>query len=141
MAAALAVHIARPDHQRAIDKAAIIDKQILVRKAASTEEDPLRSLTEAELVAKAEVTLDLMAEAAKDRPSDMKMLGVRRLRGGDIIVIHVEPVQAGRWLRKPDVLREFEKHFGGTTEACARVHTVIVELVHSGEYNAACCPS
>jgi hypothetical protein len=126
MAAAMAAQITRPEHQRSINRAANIEKQILIRKAAGTQEDQLSKLTEAQLLQKAEIAIEQMGEAAGDRPGNMRIMGVKRLRGGDVVV-QVEPEEGGRWLRKPEVLKLFESRFSGTSEACARVHMVIVE--------------
>jgi hypothetical protein len=68
-----------PAHESVITCGEITAKQILIQKDPNSADNALETLTEKELVAKANTTLDLMGLEAADKPQDTTFVGAKKL--------------------------------------------------------------
>jgi hypothetical protein len=80
--------------------------------------------TEAELVAKAEITLKLIMEEGETPPVPVSFVGDFRTRTG-VIIYMLNTGAAAEWLRRPDTLRLFKEKFGGSAEVRAKHFNII----------------
>ena len=70
---------AQADHAEVIMRGNTMDKQILIQKDKDATENALDSLTEKDLVIKANTTLDPMGMAGMDKPCHTSFIGVKKL--------------------------------------------------------------
>jgi hypothetical protein len=88
-------------------------RQILIESAPGMpEEQGLTSLTEAELVVKANTAFDLMDIEKEQAPAVFRFVAAKKLtRGG--VLLNLNSVEAASWIRRPDVREAFMGKFGG----------------------------
>lgn len=113
-------------HPTNLARARIQERQIVIDKDPSAPSDNLEDLTERELVAKANETIEMMRGQLGEEGNDASMIGAKRLKNGGILY-ELNSSGAAQWIRQE---REcFEKHFGGTSIIKDRVVAVLVENV------------
>lgn len=100
-------------------------RQILIDKLPGSN-STLDKLTELELVAKANLTLDCMGLEATDRPEGTEFVSVRRLANGGV-VYDLTSSAAAEWLRREDVRKAFLHHFGSASTMKDRAYYIIGE--------------
>jgi hypothetical protein len=103
------------------------DRQILITTAGSTS---LSDMSEKELVAKANMTINLMGMASADRPDpehDM-FVSAQKLQRGDILYV-IRTGQGAAWLRRVGVREAFISNFGSPVLIQKRVHRLVIENV------------
>lgn len=127
-AAPLPPTIVPPQHATAVTQGNTKSRQLYVQPTPNEEEDPLKDLSEKELVAKANMALDLMGLAASDAPEGTTFVGARRLRTG-AIQYQLNLEDAAEWLRDEEVLKSFMEHFGGASIARAQLLYTVAEFV------------
>jgi PBP1b-binding outer membrane lipoprotein LpoB len=95
---AVAVHQhTHPDCTALIAKGHTADRQILIQKDCDATDNALESLTEKDLVTKANTMLDLMGWEGLNKPQNTKFLGVKKLCGGSILY-QMNSADVAMWL-------------------------------------------
>jgi hypothetical protein len=117
-----------PAHEAMIAKGDQSAKQLLIRKRPNTTDNALDILTELELVAKANTTLDLMDTEAHEMPPGTAFVGARKLRNGSILY-QLNTYDAGSWLSQTDVQKAFMDCYGGSSNMQSKLSYVIAEFV------------
>lgn len=117
-----------PTHESVIARGEQSAKQIMIRKNPDTTDNVLGSLTEKELVTKANTTLDLMGAEACDMPPGTAFVGARKLRNGDILY-QLNTNDAKTWLTQTDTQKAFIANYGGTSNIQSKLYYVIAEFV------------
>lgn len=115
-------------HEYAIAKGNQAAKQFLIRKNPSATDNALDSLTELELVAKANTTIDLMDKTALEMPPDTVFVGARKLRNGNVLY-QLNSYNAGGWMSQPEVQKAFMDSYGGSSHIQSKLQYVIAEFV------------
>jgi hypothetical protein len=114
-----------PQHDEVIARTHSREKQVLIDDTGSTTEN----MTERELVAKANMTIELMVTQAADKPEGEKLfLSAKRLARGGVLYLMVS-TEAARWMRQSDVKRAFEEKYGGQAQIKDRGYNIILEYV------------
>jgi len=103
-------------------------KQILIQKDHNTTDNALKSLTEKDLVTKANTALDLMGWEELDKLQHTTFIGAKKLRSGSILY-QLNSKDAATWLQVPNVQKSFMAKFGGTSNIRNKLHYVIVKFV------------
>ena len=85
-----------PAHKAIIAKGEQSAKQILIQKDPKSTDNALNSLTEKELVVKANTTLELMDTDSLEMPRGATFVGAKKLRNGNVIY-QVNTNDAGTW--------------------------------------------
>ena len=106
------------------------NKQMLIQRDLNSTDNMLYSLTEKELVAKANMALDLMGMQATDRPAGTTFIGAKKLRNGNILY-QLNTQDVANWFKQANVKRAFMENFDGTSN----IHN---KLFYSGSKN---CPN
>jgi hypothetical protein len=117
-----------PAHEAIIAKGDQSAKQILIRKDPKSTDNALASLSEKELVAKANATLDLMDTESLEMPPGTTFVGAKKLRNGNVLY-QLNTSDAGNWIKREDVQKEFMENYGGTANMQNKLHYVIAEFV------------
>ena len=133
-AAAVATQLTKPMHMEAISRGDARDRQIVIT-LVSVDVQPLKSLTEKEIIEKANLAITNMNIGVLTPPEGTKFIGARKLNSGDTI-LSTNSQEAGKWIRKKDVLKQFNEHFGSTTTAQANVYLVVLETYRSRSIQA-----
>jgi len=116
------------DHAEVITRGNTTDKQIMVQKDKDATDNALDSLTEKDLVVKANTALDLMGMSGMDKPRHTTFIGAKKLRNGNVLY-QLNTKEAAAWLRAPDVQKAFMEKYGGTSNIRNKLHYVIAEFV------------
>ena len=116
------------DHAEVITRGNTADKQILIQKDKNATDNVLDSLSEKDLVAKANTALDLMGMAGLDRPRHATFIGAKKLRNGSVLY-QMNTKEAAAWLRALDVQKAFMDNYGGTSNMRNKLHYIIAEFV------------
>jgi hypothetical protein len=125
------VHVSA-QHEEVMARTHDREKYILLDKAGTTDGGVADGMTEKELVAKANMAVELMGVQAEDRPGGGKIfVGAQRMIKGGVLYL-MESVEAARWMRNPDVREAFLKHYGGEVEIREKGFAVILEYVPVG---------
>jgi uncharacterized membrane-anchored protein YhcB (DUF1043 family) len=90
------------------------DKQMLIQTDLNNANNTLNSLTEKELVTKANTALDLMGIEATNRPTDTSFIGAKKLRNSNILY-QLNTQDAENWFKQPDVKCVFTAKFDRTS--------------------------
>jgi hypothetical protein len=117
-----------PAHAAIIAKGEQSAKQILVQKDPKSTDNALSDLTEKELVAKANTTLELMDTEALEMPPGVAFVGAKKLRNGNVLY-QLNTHDAGNWIKSEDVQKVFMESYGGTASMQNKIHYVIAEFV------------
>jgi gas vesicle protein len=117
-----------PTHASVITRGEITDKQILIQKDPKATDNVLESLTEKDLVAKANTALDLMGIEAADKPPETTFVGARKLCNGNILY-QLNNRDAAIWLKQTDVQNAFIANYGGTSNIRNKLYYVLAEFV------------
>lgn len=118
-----------PKHSEVLAKAQGRERQVLVDWEERAGDEATNSMTEKELVKKANTTIELMGIEAEDRPNQGEMfVGAQRLQKGGILYL-MASTEAAEWIRKSDVKTAFLRHFGGPARIRDRGHDIILEYV------------
>ena len=115
-------------HLTVITRGETNDKQILIQKDANANSNALDSLTEKDLVTKANTALDLMGIEAADQPKDTKFVGAKKLRNGNVLY-QLDTAEAAKWLRQPEVQKAFIERYGGTSNIQNKLFYTVAEFV------------
>jgi len=126
-AAATQQHI-HPDCTTIIAKGQNMAKQILIQKDQNITDNALESLTEKDLVMKANMALDLMGYKSLNRPHQTMFIRAKKLRNGSI-TYQLNSEEAAIWLQSPDVQKSFMAHFRGTSNIRNKLYYRIAEFV------------
>ena len=116
------------DHAEVITRGHTTDKQILIQKDKDATDNALDSLTEKDLVVKANTALDLMGKAGMNKPRHTSFIGAKKLRNGNVLY-QLNSKDAATWLREPEVQKAFMEKYGGTSNIRNKLHYVIAEFV------------
>ena len=111
-----------------ITRGDITDKQILIQKDPNTTNNTLESLSEKDLVAKANTTLDLMGMEAAEKPPGAAFVGAKKLRNGNVLY-QLNSKDAADWMKEPEVQTAFMANYGGTASIQNKLFYVIAEFV------------
>lgn len=111
-----------------ITRGEITNKQILIQKDPNTTNNTLESLSEKDLVAKANMTLDLMGIEAADKPPGTTFVGAKKLRNGNVLY-QLNSKDAADWMKELEVQTAFMVNYGGTANIWNKLFYVIAEFV------------
>lgn len=115
-------------HADAVAKIEMLKRQVVVNKATAEGADPFAGLTEKEVLAKAQMAVELMAADGEERAREVSFLHARRTsRGGAILV--TQTVESAKWLREEANIGKFAEKMGGSCVARADACMVIAEYV------------
>jgi hypothetical protein len=117
-----------PAHEAIIAKGYQSDKQILIRKDPAAADNALATLSEIELVTKANTTIDLMGEDNFDMPPGTAFVGAKKLRNGNVIY-QLNTADAGTWINQTEVQKAFMENYGGTGKIQSNLYYVVAEFV------------
>jgi len=117
-----------PDCTAIIAKGQNTAKQILIQKDQNATDNALESLTEKDLVTKANTVLNLMGYKGLDRPYQTMFIRAKKLRNRSI-TYQLNSEEAAVWLQSPDVQKSFMAHFGGTSNIQNKLYYGIAEFV------------
>jgi hypothetical protein len=116
------------EHAATIAKGDMRERQIVVQTDSQASAQSLTSLTEKELVEKANIALELMTTDPREKPAGATFVSALKTKTGSVIyTLNSEP--AARYLRKDKTMREFIRSYGGTSTAAPRTCQLIVEFV------------
>ena len=115
-------------HEAIIAKGEQTAKQILIQKDPKSNDDTLGNLTEKELVAKANATLELMDTEPLEMPPGVVFVGAKKMRNGNILY-QLNSHDAGTWIKREDVQKTFMENYGGTGKMQNKLHYVVAEFV------------
>ena len=105
------------------------ERQIILSTKNQKENEVAAGLkTEAELLAKAEMMLKLMAEEGESPPTHAEFIGGFRTRTGAIIYT-LNTSKAAKWIKSPDILWLFKEKYGGSAEARSKHFNVLALYV------------
>ncbi|KAF9490684.1 hypothetical protein BDN71DRAFT_1511091 [Pleurotus eryngii] len=104
-------------------------RQIVIQRTAgvSSEDYDLSKLSESELLEKAKIALDGV-KGMKECPSDIKFLGARRLRGGDVTLL-MGSAESRLWLSQTLATEAFMAGFHCMSKVRTPMLTVVAEYV------------
>jgi hypothetical protein len=74
------------------------------------------------------MALDLMGWDGLDKPQYTSFIGVKKLRNGSVLY-QMNSEESAAWLQCPDIQKSFMAHFGGTSNTCNKLFSVIAEFV------------
>jgi hypothetical protein len=117
-----------PAHESVVARGKLTVKQIMIQKDPNITNNVLESLTEKDLVAKANTTLDLMGVEAADKLRGTMFVGAKKLKNGNVLY-QLNSMDAGHWIKQPDVQKAFVANYGGTSNIQTKLHYVIAEFV------------
>ena len=100
----------------------------MIQKDPNATDNALESLTEKDLVAKANTTLDLMGMAAANKPPCMVFVGAKKLKNGNVLY-QLNSMDAGYWIQQQEVQKAFMANYRGTSNIQNKLHYVIAEFV------------
>jgi hypothetical protein len=103
-------------------------KQILISKRFITGINTLRDLTEAQLVAKAGMAIELLKNTGADLPVNMAIISARKLTHGGILY-ELNNQESAAWLNTPGNRSSFLEHFGAEVIIKDRSYQLIIENV------------
>jgi len=103
-------------------------RQILIDRRSLDQLTPLKALTEAELVAKATITIELLRKEGKEVPQDLSFLSARRLPHGGILY-ELNSTQSAKWFQTPSNRSTFINFFGNDVTIKDRSFHILVENV------------
>ncbi|KAG1794808.1 uncharacterized protein HD556DRAFT_1236238, partial [Suillus plorans] len=103
-------------------------RQILIDRRSFGEIDTLRGLTEAELVAKAKLTLELVEKDGVPIPQGLTFQSARRLPHGGILY-ELDSAESAQWLNTPTHRGKFAVNFGPNATIKDRSFNILVENV------------
>ena len=115
------------EHQATMAKGTLQRRQILLDGIEGVK-TAANSLTERELVEKANLVLEGMGIMASDKPMGMKFVTAKKLRNGGV-VLEMDSEAAANWLRRKDVRSRFAESFGGSAQIKDRTFQVVVQYV------------
>ena len=96
-----------------ITRGDITDKQILIQKDPNTTNNTLESLSEKDLVAKVNMTLDLMGMEAAEKPPGAAFIGAKKLRNSNMLY-QLNSKGTADWMKEPEVQTAFMVNYSGT---------------------------
>lgn len=117
-----------PAHEAIIARGEQTAKQILIQRDPKSADESLSNLTEKELVAKANTTLELMDTDSLEMPPGVAFIGAKKMRNGNILY-QLNTHDAGHWIQTEDVQKSFMENYGGTARMQNKLHYVIAEFV------------
>jgi hypothetical protein len=115
-------------HATVVSNGETSDKQILIQKDPNTTDNALDSLTERDLVTKANTAIDLMGIEAADAPTGTAFVGAKKLRNGNILY-HFNMRDAAIWFNQSGVQQAFLAKYGGTSNIKNKLFYVVAEFV------------
>jgi hypothetical protein len=115
-----------PQHAITIAKGISMQRQILIDKAPDATTNGLSSLTEKELVLKANLAIGFMEDDAM--PEDTAFVGATKLKNGGAL-LQLNTNKAADWLRGEKATASFLEQMGGTSTIKSRQWNTIVEFV------------
>jgi transcriptional regulator of met regulon len=101
-------------------------RQILIDRRTTQEVNSLRELTEAELVAKATLTLELIAKEGTEIPPKLSFISARRLPHGGILY-ELDSTESAKWFETPANRGTFLANFGNNVTIKDRSYNILVE--------------
>lgn len=126
-AAAVGIHL-HPAHTTTIARGDARSRQVLVDKAPGANTSGLEELSEKELVEKARMAYEQMAQTNVDNVPPVQFVGARKLRNGGVIYETGTP-EAAQWLKSGTNMTSFLQVFSATSIIKHRAYSVIVEYV------------
>lgn len=117
-----------PAHEAIVAKGYQSAKQIIIRKDPKSADNALTNLSEIELVAKANTTIDLMGTENFDMPPGTAFVGAKKLRNGNIMYL-LNTHDAGNWINQTEVQKAFMESYGGSANIQSSLYYVIAEFV------------
>lgn len=103
-------------------------RHILVDRHSPVHPNSLRELTEAQLVKKASLAIELMEKESIETPKELTFISARRLQHGGILYELNSP-EAAAWFNTPANKSQFLNHFGPEIVIKERTFHVLVENV------------
>ncbi|KAG2128238.1 hypothetical protein DEU56DRAFT_714620, partial [Suillus clintonianus] len=103
-------------------------KQILIDRRSYGEIDTLRELTEAELVTKAKLAIELVEKDGVTIPSGLSFQSARRLPHGGILY-ELNSVTSAQWFNSPAHRGKFTANFGANATIKDRAFNILIENV------------
>jgi len=117
-----------PAHELVVARGELTVKQILIQKDPGATDNALESLTEKDLVAKANTTLDLMGIEVADKPPGTAFIGAKKLKNSNVLY-QLNSMDAGYWIKQTDVQKAFITNYSGTSNIQNKLHYVIAEFM------------
>jgi hypothetical protein len=117
-----------PTHEAVIARGEQSAKQILIKKDPKIADNVLSSLSEKELVTKANTTLNLMDTESLEMPPGTAFVGAKKLRNGNVLY-QLNTNDAGNWIKQSEVQKAFMDSYGGTSNMQNKLHYAIAEFV------------
>jgi hypothetical protein len=111
----------------------ITDKQILIQKDPNTTNNALETLSEKDLVAKANTTLDLMSIKAADKLEGTTFVGTQKLHNSNGLY-QLNSKNAVDWVKQLDVQAAFTANYGSMSNIQDKLFYVIAEFVPTTFY-------
>lgn len=129
-AATAAMGISIQNHARVMARGEEAERQVVVTAKDRNKEAAAGLKTEAELIAKADMTIKLMEEAGEKPPArtHVKFVGGFRAKTGAIIYI-LNSKEAANWLKHTDRLKMFNEKFGDSAQTHAKLFNLIAYYV------------
>jgi hypothetical protein len=105
-----------PQHAAVVTQGNAKSQQIYVQTNPGMDNNGLKDLTKKELVAKAQIALNLMGLGASDTLEGTTFIGAKKLRTG-AIQYQLSSESSMEWIQDKAVMASFMEHFGGTSTA------------------------
>jgi gas vesicle protein len=103
-------------------------RQIMIDRRSPIHVNSLRELTEAQLVAKATLAIELMEKEGANIPKDLNFISARRLPHGGVLYELNSPEMV-KWFNSPANRSQFLEHFGPEITIKDRSFPVLIENV------------
>jgi len=115
-------------HLTVITRGETNNKQILIQKDVNANSNNLDSLTEKDLVVKANMALDLMGIEAANQPNNTKFIGAKKLQNSNVLY-QLDTVEAAKWMKQPEVQKAFMEWYGDTSHIQNKLLYTVAEFV------------
>ncbi|KIK82764.1 hypothetical protein PAXRUDRAFT_14667 [Paxillus rubicundulus Ve08.2h10] len=112
-------------HRDILAKSKAITRQVLINSGPNQN---LHTLTEKELVAKANIALGLLKDNSEDLPEDMTFFSTRKLRNSTTI-FEVDRPESAEWLKETDNRQSFLAQFDANAYFIDKSFKTIVEFI------------
>lgn len=117
-----------PAHVSTLARGDARSHQVLVDKAPGATSNGLENLTEKELVEKARIATDQLAQTDEHLNTPIQFIGARKLRNGGVIY-EMGTAEAAHWLQSSTNMTNFLQVFSTTFVIKQRTHPLVVEYI------------
>jgi hypothetical protein len=103
-------------------------RRVVLQKSTPDGADPFDGLSEKEVLAKAQLAIELMTAEGEIEAQGIEFLHARRTSNGGAIVV-TKTIKGAEWLRGDEVMATFAAKMGGAVIARPDACTVIAEYI------------